>query len=115
MSTSLSLAARAAKLSYVPGVTLADACDRFDVSRSKVLAARKDPATKPTLAELALAALTANGTLASGSTDDFAELASWIDYVNHDGCTADEARALVASRPEIAIDGATWTLVAAWP
>lgn len=111
----MSPAARAAKLSHVPGVTIADACDRFEVSRTSVLKARKDPSTKLSLAELALAALTANGMLASGSTDDFAELAKWIDHVNHDGCTTDEARALVASRPEIAIDGATWTLVAAWP
>ena len=96
-------------------MTIADACDRFDVSRSRVLAARKDPRTKPTLAELALAALTANGTLDTGSTADFAELASWIDHINHDACTADEARELVASRPEIAITGETWTLVAAWP
>jgi hypothetical protein len=80
-----------------------------------VLKARKDPATKPTLAEIALAALTANGTMTTGSTDDFAELATWIDYVNHDGCTADEARALIASRPEVAIEDATWTLVTAWP
>lgn len=111
----MSPAARAAKLSHVPGVTIADACDRFDVSRSSVLKARKDPATKPSLAELALAALTANGTLASGSTDDFAELASWIDYINHDGCTADEARALIASCPQIAIEADAWTLVAPWP
>lgn len=80
-----------------------------------MLKARKDPATKPTLAEIALAALTDNGTLVTGSTDDFAQLATWIDYVNHDGCTVEEARALVVSRPEVVIDGATWRLVADWP
>ena len=107
-------AARAAKLSFIPGVTIADACDRFEVSRKAVLEARKH-VVRPTFTELVLAALTADGTVTEGSIDDFVHVAKWVDYINHDGCTADQARALLAKRPELVIDDTSWKLVVAWP
>ena len=51
-------AQRAAKLSRIPGVTIDEARARFGVTRAAIQRARKDPASSPSLAELALAALT---------------------------------------------------------
>jgi len=107
-------AERAAKLSRIPGVTIAQACARFGVTKAAVTRARRDPATTPTLDELALAALTRNGELASG-TLDLAGIASWLDYIDHCVYTADEIRAMLARSPHLAIDGETWRLVEPWP
>ncbi|MBA3538976.1 MAG: hypothetical protein H0T79_05050 [Deltaproteobacteria bacterium] len=109
--------ARAAKLSRIPGVTLAEACERYAITKSALTRARRDPASQPTLAELAIAGLTRNGTLTSG-TLDLAGLAGWIDYLNHDGCTADEARRLLdpfVTSGQLVIAGERWTLARAWP
>ncbi len=107
---------RAAKLSRVPGVTIADACARFPgVTAAAVSRARKRIETRPTLAELALAALTRNGSERSGELGELAHLASYLDYVNHDGCTAAEARALLDACPQLSIRGTRWQLVAPWP
>jgi hypothetical protein len=104
---------RAAKLSRVPGVTLDQACARYDVPRSAVQRARKGLALP--LAELAVAAVTENGTRTRG-TLDLAATARWLDYVNHDGCTAAEVARLLATVPELlAIDGKRWRLRAPWP
>ncbi len=105
---------RAARMSKIPGVTIAEACARFDVAKAAVTRARKQvPAL--TLAELAVAALTANGTRRAGALD-LEAVARWLDYVNHDGSTAVDARRLLASVPElVAIDGERWKLLAPWP
>lgn len=105
---------RAAKLSRVPGVTVAEAAARFGISAAAVSRARRNDATAPSLAELALAALTRNGTETTGALD-LAAVAGWIDYVNHDGCTAAQARALLDACPQLAIAGDRWTLVTPWP
>ena len=105
---------RAAKLSRVPGVTIDEACRRFGVRKAAVSRARKLPETAPSVAELALAALTSHGTKRSG-TLALDAIASWIDYVNHDGCTAAEARRLLDTCPELAIDKTRWKLVRPWP
>ncbi len=105
---------RAAKLSRVPGVTVAEAAGRFGISTAAVSRARKNAATAPSLAELALAALTRNGTLREGPLE-LAAVAGWIDYIDHDGCTEAQARALLEACPQLAIAGDRWTLVAAWP
>lgn len=110
-------ALRAAKLSRVPGVTVAEAAGRFGISAAAVTRARKNAATAPSLQELALAALTRNGTQAEGALDREAlvAIAGWIDYINHDGCTAEHARALIGQCSELALAGDRWTLVAPWP
>ncbi len=105
---------RAAKLSRIPGVTIDEARARFGVTRAAIQKARKDPASTPSLAELALAALTSNGTVTSG-TLDLASIAAWIDYVNHDACTIDEARRLLAQCPQLELSDDAWRLRAAWP
>jgi len=111
---SSALELRAAKLSHVPGMTIDEASERFRVGAAAIKRARKDPASQPSLAELALAALTHNGTQKEGALE-LARIASWIDYVNHDGCTEADARALLATCPQLAIDGPRWRLLGEWP
>jgi hypothetical protein len=108
-------ALRAAKLSRVPGVTIAVAAKRFRVTPAAVSRARKLPTTAPTIPELALAALTRNGADREGELGDLAALAGWIDYINHDGCTAAGARAFLDLCPELAITGTRWRLITPWP
>jgi hypothetical protein len=104
---------RAAKLSHVPGVTIAEACERFAVTKAAVTRARKLPEAKPSLEELALAALTSNGTKSSGLIAELDGVAAWIDHVNRDGSTADDIRALLASR--VAFDATHWRFAGTWP
>lgn len=109
---------RAAKLSRIPGVTIDEACKRFRVAKSAVQRARKTggPATALSLAELALAALTKNGTHTSGTLDGLEHVAGWLDYVNHDGSTVEDVKRLLASLGDVlTIDGDRWRLHAAWP
>jgi hypothetical protein len=109
---------RAAKLSRVPGVTIAEASKRFRVAASAVQRARKSAgaAASLSLAELAVAALTDNGLSTSGKLDGLDRIAGWLDYVNHDGSTADDVRRLLATLPEVVvIEGERWRLVAPWP
>jgi len=104
---------RAAKLSRVPGVTIAEACARFGVSRAAVARARKSVADL-SLAELAIAALTDHGTKAKGPASDLAGVAKWLDYVNHDASTVDDVKRLLV--PDwIALTARGWRLLAPWP
>lgn len=108
---------RAAKLSHVPGVTLAEACARFGVTRAAIARARKLPAARPSLGELALAALTTNGTVTTGNID-LAGITGWIDHINHDGTTADDVRALLepfVAAGSLVLEGERWRLVGEWP
>jgi transposase-like protein len=110
------IAARAARLSRVPGVTIAEACERFGVTRAAVERARREVRSL-TLEELAMAALTRNGEREAGELD-LAGIAAWLDYVNHDGSTAEDARRLldgVVARGQLAIDGSAWRLLEPWP
>lgn len=104
---------RAAKLSHVPGVTIAEACARFEVTRAEVARARKLAESKPSLAELALAALTKHGTQTSGALADLEGVAAWIDYINHDACTVAEVRALLAGL--VTFDATRWRFAGTWP
>ena len=109
---------RAAKLSHVPGVTIAEACTRFGATKAAVARARKAAASKPSLSELALAALTSNGTRDAGGVVDLGGVASWIDYLNHDGATVDDVRALLApfvTDGQLAFEGDRGRFVGEWP
>jgi len=111
---------RAAKLSRVPGVTILDASERFGVARSAVQRARREslPGTELSIAELALAALSRNGTKKSGTLSDLDRIAGWIDYVNHDACSANDVRALLdtfVTSGQLSIEGDRWRLREAWP
>jgi hypothetical protein len=111
-------ALRAAKLSHVPGLTIAEARKRFAVTKAEIDRARKLPESKPTLAELALAALTKNGTCETGALDELGGVAGWIDHINHDGATADSVRALLApyeTSGMLAFEGETWRFTGEWP
>lgn len=111
---------KAARLSAIPGVTMAQACERYGVSRSAVARVKKQlGGASPSLEDLLLAALTSNGEHDQGELpSDWAHLASWLDHVNHDGCTADEARARVAKLADdglLELHGTTWRLRVPWP
>jgi hypothetical protein len=70
------------------------------------------------LSELALAALTKNGTRKKGTLSGLGRIASWIDYIDHDGCTADDVRNLLdefVASGHLSIEGDRWKLREAWP
>jgi hypothetical protein len=109
---------RAAKLSWIPGVTIAQACKRFGVTKTAVSRARKDPGSKPSLAELALAALTSNGTTDTGAATALDGVAAWISYIDRSPTSVDEVRALLAplvAAGQLALDGSRWNLLRPWP
>mgnify|MGYP000175572867 CR=1 FL=1 len=115
-----SLLVKAARLSAIPGVTLAEACARYGVSRTAVARVKKQlGGASPSQDDLVLAALARGGEHEQGELpSDWAHLASWLDYVNHDGCTADEARARVAKLADdglIELHGTAWRLRVPWP
>jgi transposase-like protein len=108
---------RAARLSRVPGVTISEACARFDVTSSAVAKARKTVRDLP-LEELAVAALTTNGTVETGAlTPEILEsIANWIDAINRDGCQPAEVLVhLDRAKPWIAIENGAWRLLEPWP
>jgi glutathione S-transferase len=114
------LLVKAARLSALPGVTIKAACERYGVGRSAVTRVRKElGGARPSGADLVIAALSRNGELEEGELPtDYATLASWLDYVDHDGCTADAARARVAALADaglVEIRGTTWRLRVPWP
>jgi hypothetical protein len=111
-------AMRAAKLSHVPGVTIAEACERFGVTKAALSRARKSAESRPSVGELALAALTENGTRAAGVAADLDGVAGWIAYINKDGVTVDEIRALLApfvTSGLLELDAERWRLLLPWP
>jgi hypothetical protein len=111
-------ALQAAKLSHVPGVTIAEACERFGVTKAAIARARRLPSVQPTVAELALAALTNNGTRDAGALADLERVASWIDHVNHDGSTAESVRTLLdpfVAAGQLVFEGDRWQFRGDWP
>jgi hypothetical protein len=111
-------ALRAAKLSWVPGVTIRQVSKRFGMTPPQIRVARLDSRSALSLAELALAALTTNGTHHEGTLDDLRGIASFIDYVNHDAATVVDARRLLdecVAKGLLEIDGNAWRLLQEWP
>jgi hypothetical protein len=111
---------RAAKLSRIPGVTLAEAAERFGVPVARVRAARSSSATPQRLssAELVLAALTNNGQERSFSRLNLERVAEWLDYVNHDACSVAEVEQLLESLAAdgwLELEGETGELLKDWP
>jgi hypothetical protein len=111
----------AAKLSRIPGVTIAEAAKRYGVTAAAIARARRaDPHLRLSSDELALAALTRNGAKRRGtlSAGTLTSIAGWIDYVDHDACTADEVRQMLdgwVKSGVLALDGSAWRLLEAWP
>lgn len=110
----------AARLSRLPGVTLALACARTGVSRGALVRARRElgPAAYPSREDLLLAAITDNGARVEGPLPELRTLASWLDYTNHDGSTAEEvARMLddLVHRGALALAEGRYRLLVPWP
>lgn len=113
-------AVRAARLSRLPGVTIAEAAARFGVPKGTVARARRELPAETTLSldDQLLAALSKQGRVRSGTLGELADLASWIDYLNHDGCNAAEIRRMLAGLARdgrIALSGDRWRLLVRWP
>jgi hypothetical protein len=110
-------ALRAARLSRIPGVTIAQAARRFGVKPAEVQRARKEVQSLA-LTEIALACLTGNGRRRKGTIGDLSGIAGYLDYVNHDACTAAEVRQLLEAwvrEGVLAIEGDRWRLIQPWP
>lgn len=108
---------RAAKLSRVPGVRIAEAAARFSVAAARVSAARKH-CPELTTAELALAALTRNGQDSKFSIGELDHVARWLDYVNHDSSTARDVRRLLEDLAEqgwLKLGNESGELLRPWP
>lgn len=113
---------RAARLSSFPGITLDGACKRFGVKKAALQRARKElgpAALRPTRDDLVLAILTDYATLTEGKLPaDLAQIASYIDFVEKDGCTPAAVRATIEALTErkiIEIEQDQWKLLGAWP
>jgi len=109
---------RAVRLSRLPGVTLAEASERAGVPVTALRRGRQDGTIVPTRDDLLLGALTRNGADTEGTVGDLANLASWLDYVNHDGTTADEVgRDLerLATAGTITVADGRFRLLVRWP
>jgi hypothetical protein len=109
---------RAAKLSWVPGVTIADACTRFGVTRTAINRARKIAETKPSLGELVLAALTDNGTQTAGMVSELERVRGWVSYLDKAEYSVDEVRGMLAPLVDagvISLGPARWRLLRDWP
>ena len=92
---------RALRLYRIPGVTAAEVCERLGVSRYALKKARKtfDRSRYAWPQDLMLSALTDTGLRTSGPWPTRAELAtmaSYCDFVNKDGCTADEVEHMLS-------------------
>jgi transposase-like protein len=113
---------RAARLSGLPGVTLATACERFGVKKSTLQRARKQLGAtwlRPSREDLVLAVLTDYATTTAAPLPaDLEAMASYVDFVEKDGCTAAEVRVLLDDlirRKVIAVTRTRWKLLQPWP
>lgn|GEM_PF-3401727 len=114
------VAVRAARLSRLPAMTIAKAAARFGVSRGAVERARRErpDETRLSLDDYLLATLSDDGLAETGTIGDLASLAGYIDYINHDGCNADDIQRMLdalVSDGKISIKDKTWRLLVPWP
>ncbi len=91
---------RAARLHRIPGVRIAEVCERTGVSRHALKRAREvaDLTAYPWPRDLVLSALTDAGRRTSGpwpNDEQLATLASYLDYVDKSGATRDTVRDLL--------------------
>ena len=109
---------RAVLYGRLPGVRNADVCERFRITERQLREARERISIYLSRPQLVLSALTWSGKQTSGSLGDLASIAGYVDWQNHDGCTAAEVQStldeLVADGT-LAIDGDRWTLQRPWP
>jgi len=108
-------AIRAARLSLVPGVSIAAACRRFRVTPHAVKKARTG--LKLTSSELAFAALTRNGTMRAGPLE-LVSIARWLEYIEQRRYNEREVRKLIQpyiTAGQLETDEDRWRLLADWP
>ena len=85
---------RAAKLAQLPGVTRKQAAARFGISVGMLRRALQEhgAATRWTREDLVLHCLSAGGQRREGELGELGTLASYLDFVNKDGSSAEVAR-----------------------
>lgn len=110
----------AARLSRLPGVTLAEASRRSGVPLAALRRARASLGAEawPDRSDLVLAALTRSGERDRGPVADLASIAGFVDWCNHDGTTADEVPALLqglVDRGLIELTAGQFRLLRRWP
>lgn len=115
---------RACTLAQLPGVTRREAASRFGLSVGALRRALREhgQASRPSRADLVLHAMTDAGTRTEGALEGFAQIASYLDFVNKDGSRAEDVRALVEELSEQGwlvlegpVAGGRWTLARPWP
>lgn len=112
---------RAARLARLPGVRRAEACERFGLSVGMLRRAIQEfgATARPPPRDIVLHALTDAGTRRAGEElPDLARVASYVDYVNKDGCTAADVKAILDELVRdgvIALDGSKWRLLCEFP
>jgi hypothetical protein len=111
----------AARLSSLPGITLAGACERFGVTKGALQRARKQlgpAALRPSREDLLLAIVTDHATATQGALPDLARVASYIDFIEKDGCTPDEVRGMLEAlsrKGVLEVTRGHWKLLLEWP
>lgn len=109
---------RAALYAQLPGVRRAQACARYGVSLTALRARLKRGGPYFTRADLVLAGITRSGADTEGELGALDRLAGYVDWLNHDGCSADEVREILdqlVADGIIAIDGQRFRLLVDWP
>lgn len=111
---------RAARLARLPGLTLAAVRARTGLSASELKRARAAFAEErfPGREDLLISALTRAGQDREGALGDPRGLASYLDYLNHDGTGADEVLAMIAAladRGVLAVEDGRYRLLVPWP
>lgn len=112
---------RVARLYQIPGVTASQVQQRLGVTRHAISVATQRFGNRPSPEDLVLAALTRSGTDTRGSwptAQQLATMASWVDYVNKDGSTADDIAAILdrfLSNGVLRREGDTFLLLEPFP
>jgi len=111
---------RACKLAQLPSVTLSAAAERFGISVGMLRRALKEYGSESfwTRGDLVLHCLSRAGEQAEGELGDLSTLASYLDYVNKDGSTAEAVKELIdglVADGRLEVEGQRWRLVGEFP
>jgi hypothetical protein len=111
---------RAARLARLPGIRRALACERFGLSIGVLRRAIREAgaAACPPPRDIVLHAFTHGGTRLSGEMRDLGSVASYVDFVNKDGMTAEGVETILEAlvrEGTLAIEGDQWRLLVEFP
>ncbi|MCA9637676.1 MAG: hypothetical protein KC420_16735 [Myxococcales bacterium] len=109
---------RAVKLSRVPGVTMRAAAERMGVTMGALRRGRRADPRGLGHDDLLIAALSKNGEEVEGELGDLRVVASWLDYVNKDGSTAEsvaEDLRRLAAAGVLEVSEGRYRLLVPWP